>query len=456
MTFKIIQSRLFDFFNKGHERSIRAKKNILASFVIKGLNIAAGLILVPLAINYLNQTKYGIWITLSSIIGWFGFFDIGLGHGLRNKFAEALATSEEKLAKVYVSTTYAILSLVIAGILVLFYAINPFLNWSIILNAGDEVVFRAELSLLALVVFTFFCLRFVFKLITVILTADQRPAIAASFNLLGNSIALVFIFILTKTTNSSLLYLAIAMSSAPVFVLLLSSIWFFKGKYKAYRPSFKFVDFGKAKDLLNLGIKFFIIQISAVLLYHTNNIIISHLFGPAQVTPYNVAFKYFSVLMMSFSIILTPYWSAFTEAWAKTELEWIKKTMQKLIRLWGLLLIAGVIMLVSSKWVYSVWVGDKVIVPYFMSALVAGWVLLNAWNGIYSHFLNGLGKIKLQLYLGISAAILNIPLAIFLGLKMGIEGVFLANVLVVSTGALIYPLQYKKLISNNAKGIWNK
>ena len=160
--------------------------------------------------------------------------------------------------------------------------------------------------------------------------------------------------------------------------------------------------------------------------------------------------------MMSFSIILTPFWSAFTEAWAKNELGWIKKTMQKLIRLWGLLLIAGVIMLVSSKWVYRVWVGDKVIVPYFMSALVAGWVLLNAWNGIYSHFLNGLGKIKLQLYLGISAAILNIPLAIFLGLKMGIEGVFLANVLVVSTGALIYPVQYKKLISNNAKGIWNK
>ena len=109
------------FFTKGHERTLKAKKNILASFIIKGLNIAIGLVLVPLTIHYLNPTKYGIWITLSSIIGWFGFFDIGLGHGLRNRFAEALAKGEHALAKTYVSTTYAILTIVIGSVLVLFY-----------------------------------------------------------------------------------------------------------------------------------------------------------------------------------------------------------------------------------------------------------------------------------------------------------------------------------------------
>ena len=80
--------------DKGHERTVKAKKNIVASFVIKGLNIAIGLILVPLTINYLNPTKYGIWITLSSVIGWFSFFDIGLGNGLRNRFAEAIAVGD--------------------------------------------------------------------------------------------------------------------------------------------------------------------------------------------------------------------------------------------------------------------------------------------------------------------------------------------------------------------------
>ena len=442
--------------NSGYERTIRAKKNIIASFVIKGLGIAIGLILVPLTVQYLNPTKYGIWITLSSIIGWFGMFDIGLGYGLRNRFAEALATGKEKLARVYVSTTYAILSLIIAGLLILFYILNPFINWSVILNAGNDVSFQKELNILALIVFTFFCLSFVFKLITTILTADQHPAKASFFDLLGKIIALALIFFLTKTTEGSLLYLGIVMSSAPVFILILSSVFFFSRTYSAYRPSFKFVEFRRARNLLNLGIKFFIIQIAVVLLYQTNNIIIAQLFGPAEVTPYNVAFKYFSVLMMGFTIILTPFWSAFTEAWAKKEIAWIRKIMKKLIYLWLFLLLAAILMFIFSPWVYKIWVGEKIVISYSISFLVAVWVLLNAWNGIFSHFLNGIGKIKLQLYLGISAAILNVPLALFLGLKFGVNGVLLSNVILVLAVSWIFPLQYKKIINYTANGIWTK
>src|SRR4029079_7746068 len=73
--------------NRGHERSARAKKNILASILIKGLSISVSLILVPLTIDYLNPSRYGIWLTLSSIVGWFVFFNVGLTQGLRNRFA---------------------------------------------------------------------------------------------------------------------------------------------------------------------------------------------------------------------------------------------------------------------------------------------------------------------------------------------------------------------------------
>lgn len=453
---KTIQARISGFFTNGHARSLRAKRNIAASFVIKGISIAIGLVLIPLTINYLEPTKYGIWITLSSIIGWFGFFDIGLGHGLRNQFAEALAKGEHELARIYVSTTYAILSMIIGGILLLFFIINPFLDWNKILNSGQNVLLQKQLSILALVVFTFFSLGFVFKLITTILTADQRPAKASFFDLLGKIITLILIFILTKTTTGSLLYLGIVMSSVPVLILLLASLWFFNGKYKIYRPSFKLVDFSKAKNLLNLGIKFFIIQIAAVLLYSTNNIIISQLFGPEQVTPYNVAFQYFSVITMGFSIIVTPFWSAFTEAWAKKEILWIKNVMRKLFILWTILFMIGIVMLLCSKWIFDVWIGNRVTVPYTMSALVVAYVLLNSWNGIFSQFLNGLGKVKLQMYLGITAALINVPVAIILGKRFGVKGVLLANLIILSIGVWIYPLQYYKLINKKARGIWNR
>jgi O-antigen/teichoic acid export membrane protein len=223
---KLAINRLLSTFNKGHERSVRAKKNIIASFFIKGGNIAVGLLLVPLTINYLDPTKYGIWITLSSILGWFGFFDIGLGHGLRNRFAEAKARGEFKLVKTYVSTTYAILALIISGFIFLFVFVNPFLNWNLLLNADEAIVSGSELRLLALIVFTFVSLSFVFKLITSILNADQRPAKASLFDFVGKTIALAAIFTLTKLSEGSLIYLGLAMAGAPVFVLIVSNIWF--------------------------------------------------------------------------------------------------------------------------------------------------------------------------------------------------------------------------------------
>src|ERR1017187_8756856 len=98
---KLLQKLLIPFvfvkttINKGHYRSVKAKNNIIASFFIRGVSIVIGLVVVPLTINYINSSRYGIWLTLSSIISWFSFFDIGLSQDLRNKFAEAKAKGDD-------------------------------------------------------------------------------------------------------------------------------------------------------------------------------------------------------------------------------------------------------------------------------------------------------------------------------------------------------------------------
>jgi O-antigen/teichoic acid export membrane protein len=451
---KLFPQFVKNYLANGNIRSIKVKKNIALSIIIKGFSILIGLVLVPLTINYLNPIKYGIWITLTSIIGWFGFFDIGLGNGLRNKFAEAVANGKHNLAKIYVSTTYAILTIIIVAFLVFYFSISPLLNWPKILSAPPEMA--KELNLLAVIVFPLFTIQFILQLISTLLIANQQPARVSLLNLIGSAISLVIIYLLTKSTSGNLIYLGFIFNFVPVIVLIISNIWFFSKSYRIYAPSIKFVNFKYAKSLMGLGFKFFIIQIAAILLYQTNNIIISHLFGPEKVTPYNIAYKYFSILLMLFTIVITPFWSAYTEAWAKRDILWIKQTMKKIICIWKLLLVFGIIMLLVSKLVYLFWIGNKVTIPFSMSSLIMIWILLNIWNGIYSQFLNGLGKIKLQLYLGLSAAILNVPLAVFLGLKIGLEGVLLSNILVVGIVSWIYPIQYKKLITNSAYGIWNK
>jgi len=207
-------------FGKGNIRTKRAQKNIVFSFILKGTSIALGLVSMPLTIHYLEPEKFGIWVTLSSLIAWFGFFDIGLGGGLRNRFAEALAQNNYKLARTYVSTTYAILSIIIGAVLVLFYIINFFLPWNSILNVAEGFVSGKELRLLAIIAFTTFSMSFVLKLISTILTADQRPALASIFDLIGKALSVLVIIVLVKTTQGSLFYLAIAQSVVPVIAAI--------------------------------------------------------------------------------------------------------------------------------------------------------------------------------------------------------------------------------------------
>lgn len=453
---KVIERLSFfgNMLNKGHSRTVKARKNILASFVIRGCNIAISLLLVPLTIHYINQSQYGIWLTLSSIISWLSFFDIGFGNGLKNKFAEALATGNHALARIYLSTTYAILAIIMGLVLLLFNVVNPFLNWAVILNAPREMA--SELSTLALLVFSFFCMQFVLQLITTIITANQQPAKASFFNLLGSIISLVVILILTKTTSGNIVYLGLVLGLAPVLVLIASSLWFYTHEYKKYAPSFKFVHFSYARNLMGLGVKFFFIQIAAIILYETSNLIIAQLYGPAQVTSYNIAYKYFGVIPMVMGIIMTPFWSAFTEAWVKHDVGWIKGTVRKLTRFWLLLTLLSGIMLLLAAWVYRLWVGAEVIVPFAVSATIAVYVVINGWNSIYSQFLNGVGKVKLQLYIAVAGSLINIPLAIFLGKTLGIYGVVLSTTIISLASAIVSPLQYKKVVSNQAKGIWNK
>lgn len=449
-----LRELITNFFGHRSERSIKAIKNILLLVVIKGCSIFVSLLLVPLTIHYINPTRYGIWITLSSIVGWFSFFDIGLGHGLRNKFAEAITKGNYELARVYVSTTYAILGIIVAIILIAFCFINPLLNWTRILNTPSTMA--GELSTLALIVFGFFCIQFVLRLITTILTANQQPAKASIFDFLGSLVSLSIILILTRTTSGNLVYLGTVFSFTPVLVLTSSSIWFYTHKYKKFAPSIRYVKFHYAHDLMSLGIKFFIIQMAGVILYQTSNIIIAQLFGPAQVTPYNISFKYFSIITMAFSIIMMPFWSATTEAWIKKDISWIENSLNKLIFVWILIGITALIMLIFSNVIYKMWVGKEIKVPVSISVVIAYYVIINGWCAIFSQFLNGVGKIKLQVYASIFGSLINIPLAIILGKHLGVFGVLLSTCLLGTINAIWSPIQYRKLLNNRATGIWNQ
>lgn len=443
-----------NYFTEGHERSINTKRNILFLFIIKGLNIIISLILVSMTISYVNPERYGIWLTLSSIIIWISFFDIGFGNGLRNKFAEAKAKGDTKTAQIYISTTYAFFILIFTTLWLVFIIVNHFIDWPIVLNASNDM--KRELNILASVLISYFCLQFFLKLITIILTADQKPSNASIIDLIGQSISLLVIFILTKYTKGSLIFLGLAMGIAPIVVLIISSFYLFRYKYSQYRPKLSCVRFAEGKSIMNLGIRFFVVQIATLVIYQTNNIVIAHLFGPKDVTVYNIAYKYFSALSMVFFIILTPFWSAFTDAYVRKDINWMETSIKKLEKIWLMITLCGILMLLISKYIYLFWIGDKVIIPFSISAFTFLYFLVYSRFSLYIYLLNGIGKIKLQLIINVILALLNIPVVLFLGFRYGLAGVIVGNIIISLPHVIYSPIQLKMVIKNQAFGIWNK
>jgi O-antigen/teichoic acid export membrane protein len=435
------------------KRTTRAKKNIFISFLLKGCSILVSLLLVPLTLDYLNSHEYGIWLTLSSILMWVNYFDIGLVNGLRNKLTEALALGNTELAKKYVSTTFVLITIIVAIIYLLYFIINFFIDWYGILNIRKDDI--DNINNLVSIVFLFFCFSFILKTIGVIFISNQMPTINDLLLFFSQLLSLIIIYILTKISNGNLKAVAITYSCAPVIIYLAACPITFM-KFVSLRPSFSYVDIKYAKDLIGLGLNFFIIQISSLIIFSSSNILIIRLLGAEYVTSYNIAHKYFSIIGMVFHIIISPFWSAITDAYIKNDCDWIKHIIHKIKIIYFILSGITIILIILSDIIYRLWIGTEVKISFSISVLSGLYIIILNWSNIFVCFINGTGKLKIELLNSISLSIAYIPLAIILGKNFGLNGIIGAMCIVCLQGGILFPIQYTKIINKTAKGIWNK
>ena len=457
-----VKEKITSYFNEGCERTVLTKKNIAASFVIKGITILISFILIPMTINYVNPERNGIWLTLYSMVFWLNLFDIGLGSGMKNRLTEAKAQGDNLLARKYISSAYAVFGLICLGIALLFCLINPFLDWIKILKTVP-VVYAEEISTLIWIIFISFCFTFILNLLKQVISADQRPAIASFLDMLGQLLTLIGIFILSKTVPPSLISLGWVTGFAPVAVLLIANIILFNTRYKVWRPSFRFVDFKVTGSMMNLGVKFFIASCSSLLVMQSLPFLIQRIANPTEVTNYNVAFKVFSVALNIVGIMILPYWSSFTDAYARHDFGWMKKNMRQLYRFFIGLLAVQVIVLALSPVIYHLWINywikdtsGNLDISFGMSASVCLFVCALCWLNTCIYPLNGIGKVRLQVYSSVVEMILFVPLVWYLGKMWGMVGVILSPVIVYFPRMIWAPIQLQKLIRDKATGIWEK
>lgn len=448
--------KIKSFATGGDERTRKMKRNSISMLVVKGLSILVSLAYVPMMLKYVNRADYGVLLTLTSIVHWVAMLDIGLGNGLRNTLAKNLALKEYSTAKENVSSCYAALLIYVSILALLFLCIAPLLSWKSILNAPNNS--EHELLILTIIVFLSFCLQFVVNLLTSILYACQIPAYTSYVMLTTQVVNFVLVFIMIHWGGmTSILEIGSVTCLTPPIVLILFSIVLFRKKLAHISPSFKCVRLKSVNGILSLGIKFFILQIITIVLYQSNNIIIAQTVGPESVVVYNVAYKYMGMITVFFTIIISPVWSAATEAYVTCDYNWMKKTIEYLRKVFFGVLGLGIVMLLCSKFIYTHWLGKETIdIPYLITGLVLIYSCFDILYRIYGTFINGMGKLHLQMIVTSIVVVIYIPLTIFMGRTFGLSGVLTANAFAFFINYLWAKIQCSLIINQKATGIWNK
>lgn len=437
------------------ERSAKARKGVVLSFIAKGISFLVSLLVVPLTINYLNPSINGIWLALSSIIGWVAIMDLGLGNGFRNKFAESRATGDDELAANYLSTTYFALICLALILFPTLQLVNYHVDWASFLKVDNS--YSTELRTVFTILSGVFCINLVANIFTMFLSADQRQGSASLVITIGQVLSLAALCILSLFPKGGMTKLSLFYSGIPCLtVLAISIIAYSTNKFKWVKPKISRVRPKLIKDIISLGLVFFFTNICVVLIFQLTNIVLSREIGPESVTQYNVAFKYFNIIYVAALIIVTPYWSAFTDAFTKKDKEWMVHTLQSLEKVAVLIVLSGIVLLAVSPVVYKIWLHDTVSVPFQVSVALLSYFAALTFSTTYTYLIAGIGKMRIQFVIYLTMAIISYPALCFFTRKFGIAGIVIMPIIVSLSEAVFCRIQLSKLICGTAEGWWNK
>lgn len=438
--------------NDGRNKMLR--KNILFSALLKAVGLLTSLLIVPVTLDYLDNEVYGIWMTMSSILYWFSFFDVGLGNGMRNYLTQSLSCGDYKAARSYLSTTFLLLACIALGAALLCVLPLTLLDMNSVFNTA--AISGDELRAVMIVAVSFTLILFVVKNVGYIFVALQKYAVNDLLIVAGNVAALFIIYILTRTTESNLLYVVLAFTAIPVLVYFIACIPIFR-RYPQLLPTRNSIDKSLGKKIVGKGLGFFFIQItSCLVIYGSSNLFITQFSGPESVTTYNIAYRFFNLLAIAYTIVISPMWSAYTDAYVKGDTLWIASTFGKAIKLWLLSVAGGAVMLGCSGAFYSLWIGDAVNIPFEVSLCVWLYISMFNFNNCVTYLLNGLNKIRVQIYTSVIVTAAYLVLIYFMGHRIGMVGIVLGMAVAYALMAVVHYYQCRLLIAGSARGVWNK
>lgn len=432
------------------DRSVSRYRRIVAAVISailgKGASVLVSAVTVPLTVRYLGAEGYGLWITISSAATMFFVMDIGIANTLTNLISESYAKEDKQSAVRYFTTAFWIVAGISSLLGLVGWLIWPYLNWPAILHVRDSELAKITSRAVA-VTFAIFLVSLPTGLASKILGGYQETHTANLFSAAGSMLSLVGV-VLVIHWHGDLPWLLCVFAGAPVVANTICLIWiclFHKPWMKPLPPRFAPE---MVRDIFQTGSQFFVIQVAGLIVFNSDNLIISHYLDPAQVTPYNVTWRIVSYITAVPILVFPSLWPAYAEANTRGDLPWIRSAYVRTRTLTLAVLTAGcLVLLAAGRPIIRLWAGPAAVPDPGLLHLMCIWMFIFAITLNQSCLLAALNRMKLQAIFGSIAAIGNLTLSILLVRPFGPAGVLLATIVsYLVCVVLIQSIEVKKVL----------
>jgi O-antigen/teichoic acid export membrane protein len=421
---------------RSNERLRRVFWTASTSAVVYGVNTLTVFILVPITLGYLGAERYGLWMTITSLVAFLGFSDLGIGNVVINFISEANGNNDPEAARKYISNAFFLLISVSIGFILLVLILNFIMNWGQFFNVASSVA-RNESGPAVTIFLICFLINLPLNLIPRIQSGYQQGYMNNIWQGLSNLLALAGLFLIIHL-RVGLPWLVLVISGFPIIGNILNGVYFFVFRRRGLVPRISDLRISLAKQMLWIGFFFLLMQIAIAIINYSDNIIIARILGPEAVTNYAVPAKLFALISAVIGLFLSPLWPAYGEAIAKGDDQWANSILIKSILLTFMICtLATFFLLIFGEKILYFWIGASVAFSLKLWFGLGIWTTLSAILTAITFFLNALKKISFQAIFTIITAFFALPTKIILVGTFGIPGVILGNILMCTLFLLI-------------------
>ncbi|HTZ60830.1 MAG TPA: oligosaccharide flippase family protein [Acidobacteriaceae bacterium] len=428
--------------NRGIERYRRAGITASSSFIGKALNILISFLSVPLTVHYLGAERYGVWLTISSLITWMSMTDFGLaGVALVNVLSEAHGKDDRVAAQQYTASAWWSLTgvSVLAGILsVSFFRYIP---WRTVFRVSTATSTH-ELQMACALTLLFFVIGFPLSVQMSIYNAYQDGYLANVWSISGNALSLVALIVVSQT-HGGLPQLVLALSGTRCLVSI-ANIFFLFRRYHWITPVPSAVRWHCVKRLFKLGSKYLVSQLASLGIYQSQPMIITQLLGPAKVVIFVVAYKIISLPMDLVYMATQPFVPAFGEAKARHDWGWIRSAYRNCVKAsltFGLPMVA--VIALTAKPLIRIWAGAAAIPSYSLVIWLSIYTLIGVILMAAGQLMSGVERVD-PLAISITlCAIGVVSSGILLSPRWGLTGI--AFGMAMSKLVTFWPIQIREV-----------